>query len=392
MPAARRRVSVALGVLASAALVAGLTSAPTATVAGATQVAKPTFVEHVDGVRIEKRKARVVTGAASSGTAYAGSRIRISGSAVTAPRRGLAKPRKVVLAERVVGGWRDLATARSNKVGAWSMVVDAGAVAEVRTFRAEVASGRGLRAGTSTYIRVRVIAAPSETSTATAPVTPETAVANPPTSPASVDAAEPIPAGYVASGSSTDWAYLLSGGSRWNPCRVIRWAYNPTNQGYDALADVQRAFAKIAGATGLQFRYVGATAWRYLGDASDASGFPAATADIAVGWANQDELASLKGSTVGYGGASGWSVTGADVRYRLQRGFLTLDNGHTLASGFDRWGWGQIELHEILHTLGLGHAATSDQLMYGTASWRNTKFGAGDLTGMGKVGAASGCL
>jgi hypothetical protein len=30
--------------------------------------------------------------------------------------------------------------------------------------------------------------------------------------------------------------------------------------------------------------------------------------------------------------------------------------------------------------------------MYGTASWRNTKFGAGDLTGMGKVGAASGCL
>ena len=171
---------------------------------------------------------------------------------------------------------------------------------------------------------------------------------------------------------------------------MIRWAYNATGEGYPALADVRRAMAKISGVSGLRFSYAGATTWRYLGSI-DAT-FPASQAEIVVGWADEREFPRLAGNVVGIGGGWGRGVSGADVRTRIERGFLTLDNGHVLPGGFDRTGWGQITLHEILHALGLGHAEESVQIMYGMAHRGNVGFGAGDLTGMQVVGAERGCL
>ncbi len=88
----------------------------------------------------------------------------------------------------------------------------------------------------------------------------------------------------------------------------------------------------------------------------------------------------------------GTTVSGADVRVRMDRGYLTLDNTEVLPAGYERSGWGQVLLHEILHALGLGHADERVQIMYGTATPSNLRFGAGDLTGMTKVGAEAGCL
>ena len=43
-------------------------------------------------------------------------------------------------------------------------------------------------------------------------------------------------------------------------------------------------------------------------------------------------------------------------------------------------------MHEVLHAMGLGHAQTSQQVMAPFASDSNFQFGAGDLTGMHKIG------
>jgi len=48
-------------------------------------------------------------------------------------------------------------------------------------------------------------------------------------------------------------------------------------------------------------------------------------------------------------------------------------------------------LHEAMHALGLGHAAGQAQVMYGAVSSTNHLFGAGDLTGLDRIGAPT-CL
>ncbi|GAB6986035.1 zinc metalloprotease [Nocardioides pyridinolyticus] len=300
--------------------------------------------------------------------------IRIVGSVETR-----AKPRKLLLEERVARAWVTIAAKSSSRTGAYTFRVPAGGEPGVRTFRVRALRSQGLRAGVTAPIAVDVVAGPTDPDPPTDPGTDE------------YDAAELLPEGYVGAGTPGSWSYLFPDGGRWNPCAVIRWAYNPAGQGYTALADVQRAFAKISGASGLKFRYTGATTWRFLGNVNDA-GFPAATADIVVGWADDSELPSLGGNVVGVGGGRGWGVGGADVRWRMDRGYLTLDNGEVLPAGYDRSGWGQVMLHEILHALGLGHADESVQVMYGIAAPQNIRFGAGDLTGMSRTGAEAGCL
>jgi hypothetical protein len=226
-------------------------------------------------------------------------------------------------------------------------------------------------------------------------VTPTTG----PTIPGTVDfdPAEGLPEGYAGAGSTSDWTYLFDAqpdrfGSRWDPCTVITWTYNATSEAYDALGDVRRAFAKISGASGLRFKYLGnQQGHRFVGDNDD---LDTMTEKMVVGWAGEDELPDLDGGTVGVGGGLAHLVSGADVDLQMFQGYLTLDNDPStaLAPGFNGLGWGQVMMHEILHALGLGHAKGGDQLMYGMATSQNYQFGAGDITGMQKVGAPAGCL
>ena len=344
----------------------------TALVVGASAPTVATQVEVGDQVRM--RTAGPVAAAARADDVPVGGTIRIVGSVETE-----AKPRKLILQERLAAVWMPVASKTSTSSGAYAFRVPAGLVPGVRTFRVRAPRAAGLPAGVTRPIPVDVVAGPVEADPPTLPGTDE------------YDAAELLPAGYVGAGTPGSWSYLFDDGGRWNPCAVIRWAYNPSGQGYAALADVQRAFAKISGASGLKFRYTGATTWRFLGTVSDPA-FPESTADIVVGWADDSELPRLAGSVVGVGGGSGRGVSGADVRWRMNRGYLTLDRDEVLAAGYDRSGWGQVMLHEILHALGLGHADEKVQVMYGTVTPQNLRFGAGDLTGMSKVGADAGCL
>jgi hypothetical protein len=69
-------------------------------------------------------------------------------------------------------------------------------------------------------------------------------------------------------------------------------------------------------------------------------------------------------------------------------GFMLLDRTDRLR----RSTWRQVVTHEVGHVLGLGHAHSRRQLMYGVSSSLNVRFGAGDLTALGRVGASQGCL
>ncbi|MET1133264.1 MAG: matrixin family metalloprotease [Aeromicrobium sp.] len=340
------------------------------------------------GDAVRARQAYQVVATARARTVRTGATITIVGSVATRPGKGKARPRPVALLERKNGTWRTVARTSSTRVGAYSFAIAAGTVARTRVFRAQAARFNGLRAAATRPVTVQVVVPSSETENA-----PTTPPATTPTPAAAADGPEALPAGYVGLGSATDWAYLFSGGGRWDPCTTIRWAYNPSAQGYDALPDVKRAFAKISGISGLTFAYVGTTTWRFLGNVSDPA-FPASTYDIGVGWADADELPALAGNVVGYGGGRGFTARAADadVKYRMDRGYLVLDNGHTLPGGYDRSGWGSVMYHEILHALGLGHAQQDVQLMYGTLSSRNYKPGAGDITGMQEIGLPAGCL
>lgn len=397
LPATRRPTHLWSGFLAATLLGATFAAGPAsngAMVAGGSgsTVADrlSETVQDVHAVRAHKRHR--VAGAAAAQQVTVGTRIVIRGGAVTR-RQGRSTPRPVLLAEQRGGTWKVIARTRTSKAGAWRFEIPAGQTVRTRTFRAQAPRFDGLSAATTPPMRVKVVEASSPAPTTPTPPPAPGPVPVEPTpglpSPGAYDDPEYLPAGYVAAGTAGDWSYLIGGGSRWDPCQVIRWVYNPSGEGYPALSDVQRAFARISGISGLAFKYVGTTGYRYLGSSS---GFPSEQAEITVGWADESELPGLAGSVVGIGGGGGAYTHAADVAVEMTRGYLTLDNGDVLPGGFDESGWGQVMLHEIMHALGLGHAREQVQVMFPMLTADSLSFGAGDISGLRRVGAPSGCL
>lgn len=153
---------------------------------------------------------------------------------------------------------------------------------------------------------------------------------------------------------------------------------------------MKRAFARIAGRTGLHFKYVGVTAHEYTDPTVPD------TADIFIDWSDEAHVSALAGSVVGIGGGNAYGVpAGHDVAYRIVQGSIVLDTGHNLVHGFttsDAGTWGQVMTHEALHVLGLGHAAGQEEVMAPFVGPTNHLFGADDLAGMSRIGASNSCL
>jgi hypothetical protein len=368
-------------VLSTLVVLVGLLLASLPSTTGTSSIAT---VSAFDSVRVRRAAPIVMT---APRAVAPGAVIRFAGDVVVKDR----KPRTVWLEEYRFGWWQGVAKTRTSRSGIFRFGIQARSATVIREFRARVVAAHGMKGRRTRGMSVDV--------------TPAAVPVGPPTIPGTVtfDSAEGLPALYVGAGSASDWSYLLSqpdqSGSRWNPCAVINWTYNPTGEVYSALADLTRAFARISGASGLKFKYAGPSAHRFLGSFSD---FPEGS-DIVISWANEREVGNLGGNVVGIGGgAAVETAPGADVAYRMTMGYLTLDNGDSfsIAPGFvGENSWGQVMMHEILHALGLGHAglpvpvAGSDQqLMYRVLSALNNGFGAGDLTGMTRIGAAPGCL
>lgn len=323
------------------------------------------------GVRVDRR---ATIAARFPSEVTVGERIRVVG--IAALGSGTKRVRRPVrLVERVGRRWVVRHEVRTTRTGGFALTARAGSRVRTRTFRAFAPRFRGLAATATPPRRVRVVAEP--------PLPPPPVEAEPP------GEAEPTP--YPPLGSPDDWSFLSAGGSRWDPCTEIGWRYNPTGERYPtALDDVHEAIRRIADRTGLDFRYLGTT------DHVPMTGAPRpGTADFYVAWADQEQVPDLAGSTVGIGGGWQRSIAGWDVAHQFISGYLVLDRAHGLRPGHDVAGtptWGQVIDHEVLHGLGLGHAVGREQVMHGAVSQLNHRFGAGDLTGMTRIGASRGCL
>ncbi|WP_104107609.1 matrixin family metalloprotease [Nocardioides sp. 616] len=316
-----------------------------------------------DGMRVPAPRAGPGIELRAPAQVGTGGTIVISGRIRSAPRS-----RTVRLALRGPGGWQELARKRSTRAGLFRLRAFAGDVDTTLLLRVQVSAPR-LRVSTL-RLRVGVVAS----STGETPVA-ETPTSDPQTRYDPTDPTQP------ASGSPSDWSYLLDTSSaRWDPCAPIGWGYDEAGAYPGALLDVTTALAGVASRTGLTFAYQGT-----VGE------------QLNISWSTEAQDVRLAGNVAGYGGASAVSLPpgSADVEHQLVRGRMVLDSEARLRPGFRLTGtptWGQVMLHELLHVVGLGHATGPDQLMYGVATSENHRLGAGDLAGLRAVGSGGGCL
>ncbi|MEU8817842.1 matrixin family metalloprotease [Actinoplanes sp. NPDC048796] len=192
--------------------------------------------------------------------------------------------------------------------------------------------------------------------------------------------------------------------ARWNPCAgPIDYRVNLTRAPQNSLPEVKTAFANVAKATGLTFRYAGTTAAIPAATKGYSGVYPAGT-EIVIAWVTPGVHSSMLGkttSTAGMGGymargaftasgAQAWAVTegrvvlNADLTKKMARGFAAGQGGTT----------GQLLMHEIGHAVGLDHPKIADryEIMYPMLTTKKAAWGAGDLVGLRLVGKTAGCL
>jgi hypothetical protein len=196
---------------------------------------------------------------------------------------------------------------------------------------------------------------------------------------------------------------------RWDPCQAaITYRVNPRSAAATtagraaAVADVRAAFTQLGLATGMTFRYLGATTRVPTGPSwSDALG----DAEIIVAWVDQRTTRTtlLGRSGTAYAAGTGgyayktwtWPLD-APPKAAIGRGFVVLNAADNDAfapgygSGTTR---GQLLLHELGHVVGLRHVPLPSQVMYPVLVPRSaSSYRSGDLAGLRRLGQPAGCI
>lgn len=199
---------------------------------------------------------------------------------------------------------------------------------------------------------------------------------------------------------------------RWNPCQKITYAVNPQLAGHSsaarssAITDVKRAFHRASKRAGLSFKYTGRTNELPQNTSGKSWSERQHSAEIVVAWVDQSRpkyrsnllTRSGSGYASGVGGwmLRGWTDNSGRWRAAVGRGFVVLNAAHNpryergFGSGVTR---GALLLHEIGHSLGLGHVGTTREIMYPTMlSRQHSSYKSGDERGLTKVGRRQGCI
>jgi hypothetical protein len=159
--------------------------------------------------------------------------------------------------------------------------------------------------------------------------------------------------------------------ARWNPCETIRYAVVTAGAPAGWAADVATAIAKVSAATGIRFSLAG-----YYPSGAGVG------APLVIDW----KSTIIGGDTVGL--ATYWYYNLAAYTPQIVKAEIDLKTG--LPGGFGPSGEGPILLHELGHAMGLDHVPGQPEVMnpydQGFSSYQ-----LGDLNGLWRVGAASGC-
>jgi len=209
-------------------------------------------------------------------------------------------------------------------------------------------------------------------------------------------AASPPTAGSTSTGSATDFAFMSTNAdgspARWNPCRPVTWRLDPLAAPPGALQDVQAALGAVGAASGLTFLYAGGTADRPFLSAAHTDG-----EDLLVGFGTAlDYPTRLTGATIGVGGFSSAAteVDGVVGPWEIVSGDIVLRSPVVpSAGGGPGESFVNLVLHEVGHTVGLGHVGATDEIMNPVLSPATPDgLAAGDRAGLAAVGAAGGCF
>jgi hypothetical protein len=158
------------------------------------------------------------------------------------------------------------------------------------------------------------------------------------------------------------------------------------------MRDVRGAFARLSQASGLRFRYAGAT--RHVFGSARKPGPLNKGTELYIAWAGPREVPDLSGSVVGQGGPQAWA--GRDARGAVwvnAYSDVVLDRTQRMSPGFGAGATlGELLLHELMHALGAGHVNDTTQIMNPVMTSGPARLGAGDLAVLHDIGLSGGCI
>jgi hypothetical protein len=181
---------------------------------------------------------------------------------------------------------------------------------------------------------------------------------------------------------------------RWDPCRPIRWVFNPDGAPPGAHSDVVTAMSRVTQVTGLDFRFDGMVDEVPTRERApyQPDRYGDEWAPVLVAWVSAARTDIPM--AVGDRAAAVPVVVGDGEQRTFVTGQIVFNADRRLAVGFgDRHAsWGATIVHEVAHIVGLDHVNDPAQLMYPFAGRGPVVFGDGDLAGLRAVGASGGCI